>query len=138
MQIMKFHHISAKLFLLYLWRILGWYSLLLLFCRLVMASPYIHSVEDVVMYLLFMTEDSTMFSERYSEKMFLSVSPGMDTEEIVRRLGKPISKWGGQDGQCEYWAYTTPTHSNACFWRRLLVFSLDGKVERIYCDYFDD
>ena len=105
---------------------------------------HIRSGRDLALFLLGMTEDSTLHAGGYSEKAFWEVRPGMSAEEVEGRLGRPLWRREGSGG-AEIWAYTSTRGPEDCvtcpdgfYWKRRVVFGADGKVRELDGEYWDD
>ena len=124
------------------WAVLA-YCVVLTAVRVLSAWPRIHSGRDAVLYLLAMTEDSTLYATGYSEKAFWEVHPGMSAEEVEELLGKPLWRREGAPGE-EVWAYSGVECPEGCvtcrvgfYWKRWVVFDGGGKVLHVEGQYWE-
>lgn len=99
---------------------------------------YFASTRDVFDYAAWFFEDTTTFATNYSEQKFLSIKPGMTTEEVKSILGDPLLKHGGTSPcPAEYWRYTQAPIDRH-YWLRVVDFDASGKVIRICREYYVD
>ena len=126
------------------WRAVLAYCVLLTAMRVAFAWTQIHSARDFVLYMLCMTEDSTLYAKGFSEKGFWRVQPGMTEEEVEGLLGHPLGQWEAGEGRT-WWAYSGTRGPEDCvtcpdgfYWKRRVLFGSDGKVLEIDGEYWDD
>ena len=126
------------------WRVVLGYCVVLAGVRVVFAGPRMHSVGDFVLYMLYMTEDSTVYANGFSEEGFWKVRPGMPEAEVEGLAGHPLWQRNYGGGRT-LWVYSSVRCPEGCvtcddgfYWRRDVVFDAAGKVESIKGQYWDD
>ena len=126
------------------WRAVLAYCVVLAAMRVAFAWPRMHSAGDFLLYMLYMTEDSTVYAKGFSEEGFWRVRPGMSGEEVEDLAGRPLwQRDAGDGGTC--WVYSSVRCPEGCvtcddgfYWKRLVAFGADGKVLKIEGEYWDD
>ncbi len=80
----------------------------------------------------------TEYASGFSEEAFATISLGTDSQEVLKRLGQPLSKRMAFDGR-EYWYYSRPGVNYQNYWNVIIVVDArDGKVgERVREFYVD-
>ncbi len=133
-----------------IWRLLRWswrvvlgYCVVLAVMRVAFAWPRMHSAGDFALYLLGMTEDSTVYAKGFSEKGFWKVQPGMSRKEVESLAGQPLWKRDWDAGAV--WTYSSVRCPEGCvtcddgfYWKRDVVFDAEGKVKSVAGQYWDD
>jgi hypothetical protein len=82
-------------------------------------------------------EDTTAFSDQYTERAFQSVGQGMTAEEAERILGPPIERQVIGAGEGELWRYTKGLPDRN-YWLRCLKSDSKGFVSEKICEYWTD
>lgn len=126
------------------WRVVLGYCVVVAVVRVGLAWPRMHSVGDFAMYLLGMTEDSTVYANGFSEEGFCCVRTGMTEAEVEGLAGHPL--WERNlDGGRTLWVYSSVRCPEGCttcndgfYWRRDVLFDAEGKVESVERRYWDD
>ena len=135
---------SLRMILKWGWRVVLGYCVVLAVVRVGFAWPRIHSVGDFALYLLGMTEDSTVYAKGFSEEGFWMVQPGMPEAEVEGLAGCPLwqRELGGGRTMWVYLSVRCPEGCVTCddgfYWRRDVVFDAAGKVESVERRYWDD
>ena len=126
------------------WRMVLGYCVVLAVVRVGFAWPRMHSVGDFVLYMLYMTEDSTVYANGFSEEGFWRLRPGMPEAEVESLAGHPLWQRNYGGGRT-LWVYSSVRCPEGCvtcddgfYWRRAVVFDAAGKVESIKGQYWDD
>ena len=126
------------------WRVVLGYCVVLAVVRVGLAWPRMHSVSDFAMYLLGMTEDSTVYANGFSEEGFCCVRPGMPEAEVEGLAGHPLWQRNLDDGRT-LWVYSSVRCPEGCvtcddgfYWRRDVLVDAEGKVESVEGRYWDD
>ena len=126
------------------WRVVLGYCVVLAVVRVGLAWPRMHSVSECAMYLLGMTEDSTVYANGFSEEGFCCVRPGMPEAEVEGLAGHPLWQRNLDDGRT-LWVYSSVRCPEGCvtcndgfYWRRDVLFDAEGKVESVEGRYWDD
>ena len=126
------------------WRVVLGYCVVLAVVRVGGAWTLMHSASDFALYLLGMTEDSTVYANGFSEEGFWKVQPGMPEAEVEGLAGHPL--WQRNlDGGRTLWVYSSVRCPEGCvtcndgfYWRRDVLFDAKGKVESVEGRYWDD
>ena len=85
--------------------------------------------------ILFFIED-TVWSDEFSEYKFSKLHIGMNEQDVISLLGKPLRKTCGQQN-CE-WIYAWQKTGNSSFDRRDVIFNLEGHITRIRHEFYID
>ena len=96
---------------------------------------YIGIPSDVFVYTLFLFEDTTTFSQKYSESKFKMLRIGETMEQVKATLVEPVSSNSYDKG--EVWFYSKGAVDRN-FWARTVVFDRAGYVTKIRRYYFVD
>ena len=117
--------------------------LLLIYCILQTGITFawnwnrFHSAGDIALFVTFWMENTTAYSEHYSERAFQSVEEGMTAEEVERILGTPLERQLVGDGKGELWRYTKGLPDRN-YWLRCLKIDPKGFVSGKICEYWTD
>lgn len=95
------------------------------------------SCGDVALFIVFLMEDTTAYSDRYSEQAFRSISSDMTAAEVEFILGAPIEKQALADGKGELWRYTSG-QPDRNYWLRCVRIDLRGTVSETRLEYWVD
>jgi outer membrane protein assembly factor BamE (lipoprotein component of BamABCDE complex) len=70
----------------------------------------------------------TVYTERYSESRFRSISPGMSMTDVLSVMGPPLRRapWGGYP---QVWFYSDQKTITDNFWRRWVI--VDTRKDRV-------
>lgn len=80
-------------------------------------------VKEKVLVLMF--GEDTVYVENFNEKEFFDIKIGMSREEVLKILGPPLEKAGGE----KYWHYSWYRSGN--FLKRVIIFDETNKVKKV-------
>ena len=104
-------------------------------CKVAAIREYVGRPSDVFFYTLFLFEDTTTFSPKYSEAEFRTIRVGDTQEQVKAKLGEPVSM--NRDEEGKVWFYSNG-QVDRNFWARTLVLDRTGHVRGGMRYYFVD
>lgn len=119
------------------------YNLIICYCILQSSVNYllnfekIYSIEDSLIFLIFLMEDTTIYSPFYSEQAFKLIKKNMTEEEVIKVVGQPLQKQILENNKGELWRYTQGKLDRN-FWLRCVKFDSNKKVSQIIKEYWAD
>jgi outer membrane protein assembly factor BamE (lipoprotein component of BamABCDE complex) len=83
-------------------------------------------------------QSDTAYARGFSEEAFAAISIGSDRQEVLKRLGEPLSKRMAFDGR-EYWYYSRPGINHQNYWNFIVIVDAKGGhvIERFHEFYTD-
>jgi outer membrane protein assembly factor BamE (lipoprotein component of BamABCDE complex) len=79
----------------------------------------------------------TEYAPGFSEQAFSAISEGVDHQEVLKSLGKPINQVS-LDGR-EYWHYSQPGDNSDNYWNVIVIVDTkSGKVVELFREFYTD
>lgn len=69
----------------------------------------------------------TEYAPGYTERQFRRVSVGDTQEEVIERLGQPLTQFTPAEAEGFSWVYTASVENNY-YWHRAIAFDTSGRV----------